>query len=164
MKTPAVGYLENRSQTTKFKLVIFFISAYLSGYCTNFLFISIVNQKQSNSSLKLPDFQGLANHCEQIFSFNTSEKLVNESISIPDHSFNLRYEENGAFPACEDYFVQREGFLYRGAISDLEMSVPVAFSLMVYHNFDQVELLLLAFYREHNFYCLHVDKSAESDF
>ena len=161
------GDVNSSSQRAKLQTVFLLLSAISLIYYSLHLSdtrIWFIDGKEPNSRLKLPDFRGLGNQCEQLFSLNSSEKLVNESISISGHAFNLRYNENGSFPACGDYFIQREGFLHRGTVTDLERSLPVAFSILVYHNFDQVEQLLLALYRKHNFYCLHVDKKAASDF
>ena len=48
--------------------------------------------------------------------------------------------------------------------SEEEADFPVAFSLIVYRYFDQVEQLLSSIYRSHNLYCFHVDTSADSLF
>lgn len=45
-------------------------------------------------------------------------------------------------------------------VSNDEKSFPLAFTLIVYEQLAQVEALLRAVYRPHNFYCIHVDKKA----
>ena len=125
---------------------------------------SFINQRPVEKDSHNPKLEEFSRKCSKILDPGLSDSEMKNFLEINQHSFNLRYNENGSFPACADYFIQREGFLHRGTVTDLERSLPVAFSIIVYHNFDQVEQLLLALYRKHNFYCLHVDKKASSNF
>ncbi|XP_063724425.1 beta-1,3-galactosyl-O-glycosyl-glycoprotein beta-1,6-N-acetylglucosaminyltransferase 4-like [Symsagittifera roscoffensis] len=52
----------------------------------------------------------------------------------------------------------------RNPITKDEENFPIAFSLLVYHNFDQIEQLFMSIYRRQNFYCFHVDASSHSAF
>ncbi len=64
--------------------------------------------------------------------------------------------------AC-DAFRYRFGYLdYK--VSNEELELPIAFSLIVYDNGIQVERLLHAIYRHHNVYCLHIDAKASNVF
>ena len=47
-------------------------------------------------------------------------------------------------------------------LSPVERDFPLAFGLIVYKNIEQVEMLLRAIYRPHNFYCLHVDQKTDN--
>ena len=49
-------------------------------------------------------------------------------------------------------------------ITEAEHNFPIAFSILVYHSFEQIEQLLLAIYKKQNFYCLHVDKKVKHTF
>ncbi|VDP84662.1 unnamed protein product [Echinostoma caproni] len=45
-----------------------------------------------------------------------------------------------------------------------EKAFPLAFGIIAYTDIDRVIRLLRAIYRPHNFYCIHVDKKASSDY
>ncbi|PVD19237.1 hypothetical protein C0Q70_19723 [Pomacea canaliculata] len=45
-------------------------------------------------------------------------------------------------------------------VSQEETGFPLAFSLLVYRDVDQVVRLLRAIYRPHNLYCVHVDRKS----
>ena len=49
-------------------------------------------------------------------------------------------------------------------LSEEEASFPIAFSLLVYKNVEQVERLLRAIYRPQNYYCIHVDLKSQDAF
>ncbi|KAL8586565.1 hypothetical protein ACOMHN_053918 [Nucella lapillus] len=49
---------------------------------------------------------------------------------------------------------------YIESVSEEEREFPLAFSVMVYKEMEQVERLLRAVYRPHNAYCLHLDLKA----
>ncbi|XP_022301003.2 beta-1,3-galactosyl-O-glycosyl-glycoprotein beta-1,6-N-acetylglucosaminyltransferase 4-like isoform X2 [Crassostrea virginica] len=48
----------------------------------------------------------------------------------------------------------------RFTVSQEELDFPIAYSLIVYKDAVQIEMLLRAIYRPHNAYCIHVDKSS----
>lgn len=48
-------------------------------------------------------------------------------------------------------------------ISNEELEFPVAFSILVHRDVDQVERLLNTIHRPHNSYCIHVDAKAPDD-
>ncbi|XP_041377220.1 beta-1,3-galactosyl-O-glycosyl-glycoprotein beta-1,6-N-acetylglucosaminyltransferase-like [Gigantopelta aegis] len=53
---------------------------------------------------------------------------------------------------------------YIMTISDAESALPIAFSILVYRDIEQMERLLRVIYRPSNFYCIHVDSKAATDF
>lgn len=59
---------------------------------------------------------------------------------------------------CDTYLKSR-GYIMH--ISEEEKNFPIAYSIMMYRDMDQVERLLRAIYRPSNFYCLHVDAKTE---
>ncbi|KAL8594816.1 hypothetical protein ACOMHN_047533 [Nucella lapillus] len=64
---------------------------------------------------------------------------------------------------CSSY---RKTFGFRDMtyVSPHELSFPLAFSILVYKDAEQVERLLRAIYRPHNVYCIHVDAKAGDSF
>ena len=66
---------------------------------------------------------------------------------------------------CDSYLRDRFGGYYQTDwSSEKEKLFPLAFSILAYHNYDQLEQMLLAIYRPHNYYCLQIDKTAGSVF
>ncbi|XP_075246734.1 beta-1,3-galactosyl-O-glycosyl-glycoprotein beta-1,6-N-acetylglucosaminyltransferase-like isoform X2 [Convolutriloba macropyga] len=66
--------------------------------------------------------------------------------------------------SCESFWSQRQ-YLYnlRDPIGQ-EEGFPIAYSILVYHNFNQLEQLLSAIYRPQNYYCFHVDRKSPKSF
>ncbi|XP_025076189.1 beta-1,3-galactosyl-O-glycosyl-glycoprotein beta-1,6-N-acetylglucosaminyltransferase-like [Pomacea canaliculata] len=63
---------------------------------------------------------------------------------------------------CTSYLLNG-GFL-SASVDENELSFPLAFSLIVHSNVEQVERLLRAVYRPHNVYCIHPDNKSSDDF
>ena len=59
---------------------------------------------------------------------------------------------------CKSYIKSRKYIMK--PISSEEANFPLAFTLVVYKNADQIEQLLRAIYRTQNYYCIHVDLHA----
>ena len=49
-------------------------------------------------------------------------------------------------------------------VSKEELDMPLAFSILTYHNTEQFERLLKVIYRPHNIYCIHVDSKSSKTF
>ncbi|KAK7116068.1 N-acetyllactosaminide beta-1,6-N-acetylglucosaminyl-transferase-like [Littorina saxatilis] len=60
-------------------------------------------------------------------------------------------------------YVLESGFLF-ARVSEEELSFPLAFSILVHKDLDQVERLLRVLYRPHNVYCVHADRKSDADF
>ena len=67
-----------------------------------------------------------------------------------------------AYPAytrdCE-WFTKQAGFITKSTTRE-EKDFPIAFSVLVFKDVEQVEMLLRAIYRPHNVYCIHIDKKS----
>ena len=64
---------------------------------------------------------------------------------------------------CDSFKKARRYIL--GIPAPYEKEFPLAFAIVAYRDVEQVERLLRAIYRPHNFYCLHVDiKTKQADF
>lgn len=62
-----------------------------------------------------------------------------------------------------DLFKAKQGYIL-DVPSKSEKDFPLAFAIIVYRDVEQVERLLRAVYRPHNYYCLHVDvKTKQAD-
>ncbi|XP_013411058.1 beta-1,3-galactosyl-O-glycosyl-glycoprotein beta-1,6-N-acetylglucosaminyltransferase isoform X2 [Lingula anatina] len=63
---------------------------------------------------------------------------------------------------CTKFVKERQYIL--SSLTKEEEEFPLAFSIMVYKNAEQVERLLRAIYRPQNFYCFHVDNKSSPAF
>ncbi|KAH9491743.1 Beta-1,3-galactosyl-O-glycosyl-glycoprotein beta-1,6-N-acetylglucosaminyltransferase [Bulinus truncatus] len=59
-------------------------------------------------------------------------------------------------------FLQRS--IWKIPTSPQEQSFPIAYSIMVYTDFDRFVRLLRAIYRQNNVYCVHVDQHTDQEF
>ena len=62
---------------------------------------------------------------------------------------------------CSSFVKDRH---YRVTTTQEEMEFPIAYSMLVYNDIEQVERLLQAIYTPSNYYCIHVDKKSPSEF
>ena len=62
---------------------------------------------------------------------------------------------------CQE-FKDNRGYIM-SSLTKLEGDFPIAFSLLMYKDIEQVERLLRAIYRPQNIYCIHVDKKTGND-
>ncbi|XP_035827818.1 beta-1,3-galactosyl-O-glycosyl-glycoprotein beta-1,6-N-acetylglucosaminyltransferase [Aplysia californica] len=79
-----------------------------------------------------------------------------ETVEIPREP---SLSEMSRAPSDCDAYVKSRGYITHSV--EQEREFPIAFSIMLYRDIDQVERLLRAIYRPHNVYCLHVDAKAE---
>lgn len=61
---------------------------------------------------------------------------------------------------CEA-FKQSRGYL-KYELAEEEIDFPIAFSILMHEQAEQVERLIRSIYRSHNVYCIHVDSKASS--
>ncbi|KAK7088343.1 hypothetical protein V1264_022271 [Littorina saxatilis] len=92
---------------------------------------------------------------------NETQKAIEVQKSINQTLKTLSQFRNSTWD-CGRY-IQHGGFNL-ASVSEEELSFPVAFSLLVYRDADQVERFLRAIYRPHNVYCIHVDFKADNSY
>ena len=49
------------------------------------------------------------------------------------------------------------------SLTNIEVAFPIAYSILMYKDIEQVERLLRAIYRPQNIYCIHVDRKTSHD-
>ncbi len=59
---------------------------------------------------------------------------------------------------CESFRTQRQ--YITAPLNDEEADFPIAYSIMVHKDVEQIERLLRAIYRPQNYYCIHVDATS----
>ncbi|GAB1610376.1 N-acetyllactosaminide beta-1,6-N-acetylglucosaminyl-transferase-like [Argonauta hians] len=91
--------------------------------------------------------------CNAIFDMNETE-LVHALNVMKDMKPTPEEEILRGISDCDTY---KKTHNYILDISPEEYDFPLAFSILFYKDFVQVEKLLRAIYRPHNWYCLHID-------
>lgn len=87
--------------------------------------------------------------------FNHKKKEIRRANKIPLPTIQIeRYRKMTAH--CKNFRIGR-GYI-TDYLSKEEQEFPIAYSILMYKDVEQVERLLRAIYRPQNVYCLHVDK------
>ena len=125
---------------------------------------NLTNLSRQLTIVRKNELETLYPTCEELWNGTTSYLSFWLAIEEQYHVLPRVTNSYGIFPTCEEYFRKRKYLYTPNAITEDEKNFPIAFSFLVYHNFDQLEQLLMSVYRTNNFYCLHVDKSADERF
>lgn len=141
-----------------------------AGGCPTFKLYTSVNKVFSSDEkfkfLDWPLFEKTRKvphiNCASIFQNNFQE--IDDKNSTKKRSFvevsPLWYIENTKH--CEKY-VQERGYI-TSSLTEEEENFPIAYSLLVFKDIQQVEALLRAIYRPQNVYCIHIDKKSSDNF
>lgn len=118
------------------------------------------------------DFERLAPHfttsIDCIPLFQKDKQKIEEAVirlKTTDDWTGFRRTEDDYIRAARscDQFVTSSGYI-TSPLTELEEKFPLAFSLIVMKDIEQVARLLRAVYRPQNVYCLHVDLKADQRF
>ncbi|ELU05675.1 hypothetical protein CAPTEDRAFT_83799, partial [Capitella teleta] len=106
--------------------------------------------------------------CSKLFDGDESEvqRIPSELsgyVTIDDDHSQSRWLLNQT-QHCDIFYKERLYITSNASISQEEKDFPIAYSMLVYKSPMQVENLLRAIYRPHNFYCIHVDSNANDDY
>ena len=99
------------------------------------------------------------------FINGTWQKSINESeITTHNRLIQQRIQDLEKIDyqnlSCTE-FINNNGF-YSKHITNLEYNNPMAFSILVYKNLYQFQVLMRTLYVRSNFHCIHIDKNAPS--
>ncbi len=75
----------------------------------------------------------------------------------------IKHSENEYQNLKCNEFITKNGF-YSKHITELEYNNPMAFSILVYKNFYQFQVLMRILYVRSNFHCIHVEQEAPINF
>lgn len=96
--------------------------------------------------------------CDRLLQGDATEQKAAKEFM---HNFNYRFKSDDDYVRdtrnCSR-FIQERGYWLQASTEEKEF--PIAFSIVLFRDTEQVERLLRAIYRPHNIYCLHVDKKA----
>lgn len=101
--------------------------------------------------------------CIRLFNGDRAElevasKIRKERLSESEQAANIiKRTEN-----CSSFMLERK--YVTSPVSDEEASFPIAYSIVVYKDVEQLERLIRAIYRPQNIYCIHIDKKAPLHF
>jgi hypothetical protein len=112
------------------------------------------------TSVQVPVIQTYLD-CMELFQNNTNaiERAIQYQIANPKVLVSNEEFANLTSTNCQSFKHRRQYVLY--PITDEESTFPISYSIMVYKDVEQVERLLRAIYRPQNYYCIHIDKSAD---
>jgi hypothetical protein len=82
----------------------------------------------------------------------------NRLLNLEINDFEMEFKNL----SCDE-FITKNGF-YSKHITDLEDNNPMAFTILVYKNFYQFQVLMRTLYVRSNFHCIHVDEKAPIHF
>lgn len=95
-------------------------------------------------------------NCQLLFQGDTNE--VEKALRL-SKSLSLKTTEKMFINQTKDCkkFISNRGYIM-DSLNEEEKNFSIAYSMMVYKNPEQFEILLRAIYRPQNIYCIHVDK------
>ena len=96
--------------------------------------------------------------CTALWNRNASHEAIKKAIRKKSHVLNQKIEY------CYQYFQHQSHFFNSEPVNEFEENFPIAFSILAYHEFDQMEQMFLAIFRRQNFNCIHVDASSTEQF
>ena len=102
-------------------------------------------------------------NCELILK-NDENEIQKAGRMLMQKNKSLLEDDNFIFTEklCSSYREQRGHDEHE--VSKEELDMPLAFSILTYHNTEQFERLLRVIYRPHNIYCIHVDSKSSKTF
>ena len=95
--------------------------------------------------------------CADFFKPPPNETELNRAMGFERELKNLGIDDyKNMTENCTKYVLFR-GYIFE-PVNDEEAHFPLAFSILICRDVEQVERLLRAVYRPQNYYCIHVDK------
>jgi hypothetical protein len=140
-----------KSRSTKIGVTVIFLAA------TFFLFTRhAASSSYLNECFRKPPKVSHTFDCRPLFSSSTHSMYFYRMK-------RASHPKVSSFPTqCSDFIRARGYPLHVGSLE--EASFPIAYSIAVYKDFQQVEMLLRAIYQPQNYYCLHVDLKSNAKF
>ena len=107
--------------------------------------------------------------CFNLYNGSASNLTIQRAINVKKHQYRFSEYHKKSWLSnfslkCDDYFAYHGYFNTKGPLNMNEENYAIAFGILIYHEIDQFEQLFRAIYRLQNFYCVHVDDSAERSF
>ena len=100
---------------------------------------------------------------ESVREYNCSLLFDNNTAEI-QRALSYQREPSDHLPLdnCLE-FLDSLGYILH-PLNSIEADFPIAYSMLVYTNIEQVERLLRVIYRPQNYYCIHVDQKSSGGF
>ena len=102
-------------------------------------------------------------NCRLIINGNETETKIasNKSLTQPRQNPLGQLDYINKTKDCKTFIAER-GYVM-SSLTSTEAAFPIAFSILMYKDVEQVESLLRAIYRPQNIYCIHMDKKTSND-
>ena len=101
-------------------------------------------------------------YCDRLFRGDSQEITYAEQFKWCMHKDRISDDQYVDLTRRCSWFKSNYG--YTGyTVTDDEQDFPIAFSILMHENVEQMERLLRMIYRPHNFYCIHADLKASQD-
>ena len=117
---------------------------------------------KSNQSSDIPSLDVIKINCRGLITGSNAKiqevkKLMTNTqfLTVPDSYYVT------ATADC-DVFIRERGYILKSMTSE-EEHFPIAYSIIMFKDVNQVERLLRAIYRPQNYYCIHVDTKASKN-
>ncbi|UJR15577.1 hypothetical protein I4U23_002515 [Adineta vaga] len=103
--------------------------------------------------------------CQKLFENDLDEMQHALTLLNNNHSYPIILDKQYNIPRtkCDIYRSERFHQSYHYEDSFINQQFPLAFSILMHENVEQFERLLRLIYRPQNFYCIHVDSSADEN-
>ncbi len=98
-------------------------------------------------------------NCKAMFEGNDEEIRRAKNIMATKQKYAKSERDYIRMTSHCESFIKNRGYITQ-PLSKEELEFPIAFSISVYSDIEQVERLLRAIYMPQNYYCLHVDMKA----
>ena len=102
-------------------------------------------------------------NCSLLFQGDTKEvkRIISENELWDSSQFDRKFYDWMIFGNCAEVRSEFANNLY---VTREELDFPLAFSMTIYENPQQIVRLLKMIYRPHNLYCLHYDQKSNNQF
>ncbi|XP_029641998.1 N-acetyllactosaminide beta-1,6-N-acetylglucosaminyl-transferase-like [Octopus sinensis] len=121
-----------------------------------YLYLGTINNVLHADTSRHPfDCAALIRQDEFALSNAENYSALHPHVSLPNGEYAKNLCQN-----CDE-FRKRGRYITLKEVTKEEEDFPLAYSIVLYKEPDQVENLLRAIYRPHNYYCIHVDNSSD---
>ncbi|XP_014787822.2 beta-1,3-galactosyl-O-glycosyl-glycoprotein beta-1,6-N-acetylglucosaminyltransferase [Octopus bimaculoides] len=143
------------SLRTSFIFIVLFLCIFTYFVIIKNLYLGARNNVLHADTSRHPfDCAALVRQDEFALSNAENYSALHPHVSLPNGEYTKKLSKN-----CDE-FRKRGRYITLKDVTGEEQDFPLAYSISLYKKPDQVENLLRAIYRPHNYYCIHVDKSS----
>ena len=141
--------------------MLFFVVCGL-GILSYILQLNVILNIVSKRNSDIPSRDVIKINCRGLITGN-NETIQEVKKVMTDTRFSTVTDSSYVTATADcDVFIRERGYIIKSMTSE-EENFPIAYSILMYKDVNQVERLLRAIYRQQNYYCIHVDKKASKN-